>query len=65
MIVTAVLMVYFVGWIWFFFTDPEIPIIAKILGTMIPLALAGVSITVLVQRILEIRKEDDDDLSKY
>ena len=41
----------------FFFAVPEMPIIAKILGTIIPLALIGVSIAVLVQRIHEIREE--------
>ena len=31
----------------------------------IPALLSGVAITVLIQRIKEIKKGEDDDLSKY
>jgi hypothetical protein len=37
----------------------------KIIGTLIPLALIGVSVYVLIERIKEIRSGEEDDLSKY
>lgn len=42
-----------------------IPFWAKLLMVVIPLALAGVVIFVLVERINEIRSGEEDDLSKY
>lgn len=37
----------------------------RILWLIIPLALMGVSVFVLVERIREIRSGDEDDLGKY
>ncbi|MFA9423004.1 MAG: hypothetical protein ACERLG_05475 [Sedimentibacter sp.] len=42
-----------------------IPLLGKIIGSLIPLALMGVSIYVLIERIKEIRSGEEDDLSKY
>ena len=42
-----------------------IPWWGKLLMVVIPLALAGVVIFVLVERINEIRSGEEDDLSKY
>ena len=42
-----------------------VPTIAKIIALVVPALLTGVAITVLVQRIKEIKKGEDDDLSKY
>ncbi len=42
-----------------------IPWIARLLFGIIPLALIGVIIYVLVERIHEIRSGEEDDLSKY
>lgn len=42
-----------------------IPLIAKLLLGIIPLALAGVIIYVLIERINEIRGGEEDDLSQY
>lgn len=44
---------------------PEIPGIVKFLMAVIPAALLGVTIYVLVERIQEIRSGEEDDLSKY
>lgn len=44
---------------------PEIPGILKFLLAVIPAALLGVTIYVLVERIQEIRSGEEDDLSKY
>ncbi len=45
------------------FTPFSVPIMVVI--AIIPLALAGVCIFVLVERIKEIRSGEEDDLSKY
>ena len=41
------------------------PMLAKIIALVVPALLSGVAITVLIQRIKEIKKGEDDDLSKY
>ena len=41
------------------------PIFGKVIGAVICLALIGVSVFVLVERIKEIRSGELDDLSKY
>ena len=42
-----------------------VPMLAKIIALVVPALLSGVAITVLIQRIKEIKKGEDDDLSKY
>jgi hypothetical protein len=37
----------------------------KEIALVVPALLSGVAITVLIQRIKEIKKGEDDDLSKY
>lgn len=44
----------FIPWVWL-----------KIIVAVIPLALIGVTIYVLIERIKEIRSGEEDDLSKY
>lgn len=41
------------------------PLWGKILGSVIPLVLVGVSVFVLAERIREIKEGENDDLSKY
>lgn len=41
------------------------PVWVKVLVGLIPLALLGASVYVLVQRIKEIRSGEEDDLSQY
>lgn len=65
-IVIAVLFVlYYVGIAALFFVTDGIPVWARILMVVVPLALAGVMIGVLISRINEIRSGEEDDLSKY
>ena len=40
-------------------------IFAYMIALVVPALLSGVAITVLIQRIKEIKKGEDDDLSKY
>ena len=64
-IITVVMVLYYVGIGILFLMVPEIPALMKILMVVIPLLLAGVMIGVLVSRIKEIRSGEEDDLSKY
>ncbi|MBR6407547.1 MAG: hypothetical protein IKS19_03000 [Clostridia bacterium] len=43
----------------------EMPLFVKILGGLITVALVGVVIYVLIERIKEIRSGIEDDLGKY
>lgn len=63
-IITVLCLLYFIGY-GVFITVMEMPWWIKLLGIVIPLILAGVSISVLVERIKEIRSGEEDDLSKY
>lgn len=42
-----------------------LPLFVKVLGVLIPLALAGVAFYVTWERIQEIRSGEEDDLSNY
>ena len=64
-VITVVMVLYYVGIGILFLMVPEIPALMKILMVVIPLLLAGVMIGVLVSRIKEIRSGEEDDLSKY
>ena len=44
---------------------PGIPMIFKFLIAAIPIALASVTVYVLLERIEEIRSGEEDDLSQY
>lgn len=63
-IITVIMTAYYVFFgvlVWKL--DP--PVFVCVLGTVIPLALAGVILGVCIQRIKEIRSGEEDDLSKY
>lgn len=64
LIITCMLIIYFSLFILGIINIPE-PLWIKIVGVIIPLALIGVSIFVLIERIKEIRSGEEDDLSKY
>lgn len=64
LVIGLLLILYFVCFIIVCFLI-DIPLIVKILCSILPLALAGVSLHVLIQRIDEIRSGEEDDLSKY
>lgn len=63
-VITAVLSLYFLGFVAACFLI-AMPLWIKALGCLIPLALAGVSIYVLIERINEVRSGEEDDLSHY
>lgn len=64
LIITCILMVYFTFFILGIVSIPG-PLWVKTIGIIISLALMGVSIFVLIERIKEIRSGEEDDLSKY
>ena len=51
----------------YFFVLLSVPmrVWAKVLVGLIPLAMLGASVYVLIQRIKEIRSGEEDDLSQY
>ncbi|MDD5016704.1 MAG: hypothetical protein PHO15_01230 [Eubacteriales bacterium] len=63
-VITAILVLYLCALV---VTWAYIPVslAVKIIGAVIALALIGVSLYVLIQRIKEIRSGEEDDLSQY
>lgn len=64
-IIVCVIAVYYIAIGVFFAYMKGVPMLAKIIALLIPGILTGVAVTVLIQRIKEIKKGEDDDLSKY
>lgn len=64
-IIAGILIVYYVAIAAVFFLMPEITILVKVFLAVVPLALAGVALAMLLERIKEIRSGEEDDLSQY
>ena len=62
-IVTAVMVIYYIAYFGFLIT--LLDDIWKFLFGVIPLAFSAVMIKVCIERIQEIKKGEEDDLSKY
>ncbi len=62
-VVTILMILYFVFYFGFLIT--VLDGIWKILLCVLPLAFSGVMIKVCIERIQEIKKGEEDDLSKY
>lgn len=63
-VITGIFVLYYCFFAVMCFVMP-MPVGIKLLMGIIPLALAGVIIYVLIERIDEIRSGEEDDLSKY
>jgi len=63
-VITALLAAYLIVYA-FFCTMMTVALWIKIVGAAIPLALIGVCVFVLVERIKEVRSGEEDDLSNY
>ena len=63
-IVVAVVLAYFAFITSTIFVEPSVTVTKIIVVTIVTL-IAGALITVLIQRIKEIRKGEDDDLGEY
>ena len=64
-LIAALLVLYYGGIALFFAAFAELSPTARILLITVTLALAGVAIYVLVQRIREIQSGEEDDLDQY
>ncbi|MDD2591637.1 MAG: hypothetical protein PHP11_05760 [Erysipelotrichaceae bacterium] len=64
-IITILFVLYFVGIGLSMSSIMGLPFLQKILFIVVPSIMAIVMIVVLVERIKEIRSEEEDDLSKY
>ena len=62
-VITALTVAYFV--LYFGLIIGTVGGIAKVLLGIIPLALSGTMLYVCIERIKEIKKGEEDDLSKY
>ena len=64
-VIVALISIYYIAIGVIFAYMYGVPMLAKIIALVVPALLSGVAITVLIQRIKEIKKGEDDDLSKY
>lgn len=64
-VIVALISIYYIAIGVIFAYMNGVPMLAKITALVVPALLSGVAITVLIQRIKEIKKGEDDDLSKY
>ena len=64
-VIVALISIYYIAIGVIFAYMNCVPMLAKITALVVPALLSGVAITVLIQRIKEIKKGEDDDLSKY
>lgn len=64
-VIVALISIYYIAIGVIFAYINGVPMLAKIIALVVPALLSGVAITVLIQRIKEIKKGEDDDLSKY
>ena len=64
-VIVALISIYYIAIGVIFAYMNGVPMLARIIALVVPALLSGVAITVLIQRIKEIKKGEDDDLSKY
>ena len=64
-IITVLVVCYFVFYISVGLFITDVPSIVKILMLIIPISLAILSVYMLIERIREIKGGEEDDLSKY
>ena len=64
-VVTVILCACFGGCAGLIWVTPGLPLWGRLAGVAIPLALAGVSVYVLIERMKEIRSGEEDDLDNY
>lgn len=64
-VIVTLLCLYYLGIGIFFLCTDGAPFFIRLLAVIIPASLSAVSVAVLVQRIIEIKKGENDDFSKY
>ena len=63
-VITVLLSAYMLTYFFVLLSVP-MPVWPQVLVGLIPLAMLGASVYVLIQRIKEIRSGEEDDLSQY
>lgn len=64
-VITILVICYFIFYMWIGLSISEIPSIIKILLLIVPIGLIVLSVYMLFERIDEIKEGVEDDLSKY
>lgn len=64
-IITALLLLYYAGFFILLTVTPALSLWSRLLLGVAPLALMGVSVFVLVERVREMRSGEEDDLDRY
>lgn len=64
-VIVVLLGLYYIAFTLACFLIPGMPLAARLIFGLLPLAVVGVLIYVLIERIKEIRSGEEDDLSKY
>ncbi|AQS53116.1 hypothetical protein BW727_100723 [Jeotgalibaca dankookensis] len=65
-VITLLVTVYFIFYMWMGWSiREEISIILSIFLFILPIGLIGTMIYLLIERIKEIKENEDDDLSQY
>ena len=64
-LITALLLLYYAGFFILLAVMPALSLWSRLLLGVAPLALMGVSVFVLVERIREVRSGEEDDLDRY
>lgn len=64
-VITIIILAYYIGIAVFFMTVPGVPAGFKIIMIVVPLILSAVMLGVLISRIKEIQGGEEDDISQY
>ena len=64
-IVTVVMVAYLGLYIWLSATRPDMSAAIRVIAVVLPVIFIAVMIKVLIDRIKEIRKGEDNDLGNY
>lgn len=65
-VITVLVIAYFIFYMWLGLADSgDLPIFVRILLIVIPIGLIVLMVYLLIERVKEIKEDDDDDLSQY
>jgi apolipoprotein N-acyltransferase len=64
-VITVLIVLYYAAFAAACILIRGIPVWLKLVGGIVPLLFAGVSVFVLIERIKEVRSGEEDDLSQY
>lgn len=64
-VITAIIVVYLIAFGLFLFPLSGLPLLMKVIFVVVPLAISGCAIAVLIQRIREIKGGEEDAARKY